>query len=931
MDFSKTIIRRLAPAAAALVVFFVVSAAYFAPQFRGEVLPQHDVVQYEGMAKDISDMRAATGEDPQWTGGMFGGMPAFLINVAYPAQIVKRTVGQVVKLIDTPAAFLFFAMTAMWLMLLVFGVDPWVGIVPALAYGLSTYFLLIIGAGHITKMWALVYAPLMMGGAWMTLRGNMWAGGALTALTASLEIGANHPQITYYFLLAMSAFWISEGIAAFREKHLGDFWKRTAVLAAAGILAAGSNFSPLWYTASHSKETMRGGSELASTSETSQDGLTLDYATAWSYGRTESLNLLIPDFMGRESATTFSPDGEVAAVLNEYGLRGAAQQLPAYWGSQPYTGGPTYLGAATIFLAALGIALARGRNKWWIVAVSVLMLLLAWGRNLMWFTELAFDLLPGYNKFRTVSMALVVVQWAVPLLGALALMRLPAYWGSQPYTGGPTYLGAATIFLAALGIALARGRNKWWIVAVSVLMLLLAWGRNLMWFTELAFDLLPGYNKFRTVSMALVVVQWAVPLLGALALMRLWRGEIPRQRLLRALAWAAGVTGGLCLLLAVAGSAFFDFGRAESTGMMTEQFRQLFEANNMQDYLQRGMDAEMGIATGNAMAAERASMMQADAWRSLLMILLAAGGVALFALRRINKYVLTALLAAVMLLDLVPVDLRFISHDNFISARRNQVTATAADKAIMADKEPGFRVFNLTVSPFQDATTSYFHRSVGGYHGAKLARYQDLIDRYLSYRNDAVLDMLNTRYLIVPGDGGQPEAVLRPTANGAAWFVDTIAVAGSPQQEIDLLGETDLKRTAVIAEKDKPYTQGWTASPADTAAVRTIALTEYRPNYLKYEYTAPAESVAVFSEIFYPYGWTAYVDGAEAPCFRADYVLRAMRLPAGQHTVEWKFRAPGWTAAEAVTLVSSLVILLGAAAAIVYWIRQKRKENNPDE
>ena len=836
MDFSKTIIRRLAPAAAALVVFFVVSAAYFAPQFRGEVLPQHDVVQYEGMAKDISDMRAATGEDPQWTGGMFGGMPAFLINVAYPAQIVKRTVGQVVKLIDTPAAFLFFAMTAMWLMLLVFGVDPWVGIVPALAYGLSTYFLLIIGAGHITKMWALVYAPLMMGGAWMTLRGNMWAGGALTALTASLEIGANHPQITYYFLLAMAAFWISEGIAALRDKRLGDFWKRTAVLAAAGILAAGSNFSPLWYTASHSKETMRGGSELASTSETSQDGLALDYATAWSYGRTESLNLLIPDFMGRESATTFSPDGEVAAVLNEYGLRGAAQQLPAYWGSQPYTGGPTYLGAAAIFLAALGIALARGRNKWWIVAVSVLMLLLAWGRNLMWFTELAFDLLPGYNKFRTVSMALVVVQWAVPLLGALALMRL-------------------------------------------------------------------------------------------------WRGEIPRQRLLRALAWAAGVTGGLCLLLAVAGSTFFDFGRAESTGMMTEQFRQLFEANNMQDYLQRGMDAEMGIATGNAMAAERASMMQADAWRSLLMVLLAAGGVALFALRRINKYVLTGLLAAVMLLDLVPVDLRFISHDNFISARQHQVTATAADKAIMADKEPGFRVFNLTVSPFQDATTSYFHRSVGGYHGAKLARYQDLIDRYLSYRNDAVLDMLNTRYLIVPGDGGQPEAELRPTANGAAWFVDAVAVAGSPQQEIDLLGETDLKRTAVIAEKDRAYIQGWTATPAGTAAVRTIALTQYRPNYLRYEYTAPEESVAVFSEIYYPYGWTAYVDGTKAPYFRADYVLRAMKLPAGKHTVEWKFRAPGWTAAEAVTLVSSLAILLGAIAAAVccFRFRKREKRGNGEE
>ena len=828
MDFSKTIIRRLAPAAAALVVFFVVSAAYFAPQFRGEVLPQHDVVQYEGMAKDISDMRAATGEDPQWTGGMFGGMPAFLINVAYPAQIVKRTVGQVVKLIDTPAAFLFFAMTAMWLMLLVFGVDPWVGIVPALAYGLSTYFLLIIGAGHITKMWALVYAPLMMGGAWMTLRGNMWAGGALTALTASLEIGANHPQITYYFLLAMSAFWISEGIAAFREKHLGDFWKRTAVLAAAGILAAGSNFSPLWYTASHSKETMRGGSELASTSETSQDGLTLDYATAWSYGRTESLNLLIPDFMGRESATTFSPDGEVAAVLNEYGLRGAAQQLPAYWGSQPYTGGPTYLGAATIFLAALGIALARGRNKWWIVAVCAVMILLAWGRNLMGFTELAFRILPGYDKFRTVSMTLVVVQWAVPVLGALALARL-------------------------------------------------------------------------------------------------WSGDVPRRRLLRALAWSAGVTGGVCLLLAVAGGSLFDFGRAESAEMMTEQFRRIFEANDMQEYISRGTDAEWGDATGAAMAADRAAMMRSDAWRSLLMILLAAGSVALFALRRIGKYALTALLAAVVLTDLVPVDLRFLSHDDFISARRRQITATAADKAILADKDPGFRVLNLTVSPFQDATTSYFHRSVGGYHGAKLARYQDLIDRYLSYRNDAVLDMLNTRYLIVPGDDGQPQAVRRATANGPAWFVEGIVAADTPQQEIDLLGSVDLKTTAVAAPADKAFAEEWQAGgQADTTLVRGIALTEYRPNYQKYEYTAPEESVAVFSEIFYDHGWTAYVDGEAMPGFRADYILRAMKLPAGRHTVEWRFRAPGWAAAEAVTLVSSLLILLGAAAALIYCFRKKK-------
>ena len=831
MDFSTGFLRKLLPAAAALVLFFIVSAVYFAPQFRGEVLPQHDVLQYEGMAKDISDMRAATGEDPQWTGGMFSGMPAYLINVAYPAQLVKRTVGQIVKAIDTPAGFLFFAMTAMWCMLLIMGVNPWVGIVPALAYGLSTYFLLIIGAGHITKMWALVYAPLMMGGAWITLRGNVWYGAAFTALATSLEIGANHPQITYYFLLAMAALWISEGVFALRGRRMKDFARRTAALAAAGVLAVGANFAPLWYTAQHSKETIRGGSELASTSESSDSGLDLDYATAWSYGTAETLNLLVPDFMGRDSATTFPADGQTASLLNDYGLRGAAQQLPAYWGTQPYTAGPTYLGAAAIFLAVLGFLLTDGRTRWWILAVSVLAILLAWGRNFMAFTELAFRLLPGYNKFRTVSMTLVIVQWAVPLLGAFALMHL-------------------------------------------------------------------------------------------------WRGDVARERLLRALAWAAGITGGLCLLLAVAGGSLFDFGRAASAEMMTEQFRQIFEANQLQEYLARGMDVEWGEATAAAMAADRIDMMQADAWRSLLMILLAAGAVALFAFRRIGKYALTGLLAAVVLIDLVPVDRRFLSAEQFVSPRRQQVAPSAADRAILEDRDLGYRVLNLTVSPFNDATTSYFHRSVGGYHGAKLARYQDLIDRHLSQLNGGVLDMLNTRYLIVPGADGQPEAQRRTTAFGAAWFVDSIVPAATPEEEITLLGEVNLRTTAVVAESALAAAE---TAPRqmqpDSCAAKRIDLVEYRPNYLKYTYTTPEEAVAVFSEIYYDKGWTARIDGVEAPCFRADYVLRAMRLPAGEHTVEWSFRAPAWGLTEGITGLCSGVILLGAVAALIHALRRRKKEN----
>ena len=824
MSRFKEILPRWLPYCAALLLFFIVSALYFAPQFQGEELLQHDVQQYQGMSKEIWDNRAQTGEDPQWAGRMFGGMPAYLINVAYPAQLVKNTVGQVVRLLDTPAAFVFFAMVSMWLMLLIVGVNPWVGIVPALMYGLSTYFFLISGAGHITKMWALVYAPLMMGGAWLTLRGNMWIGGALTALFASLEIGANHPQITYYFLLAMAALWVSEGIQAFRKKYLPSFAKRTAVLIAAGILAVGSNFSPLWYTLQHSKQTMRGGSELTESEESSDNGLALEYATAWSYGRAESWNMLIPDFMGGDSGRTFERDGEVARALRPYGLSDLAQQLPAYWGEQPYTAGPTYLGAAAIFLAVLGLLLASGRNKWWIVAVSLLALLLAWGHNFMGFTEFMFKYLPGYNKFRTVSMILVVIEWTVPLLAALALMPL-------------------------------------------------------------------------------------------------WRGEIPRQKLLKALAWAGGVTGGICLLFALVGGTLFGFGRTESNELMSWQYYQMFQAAGMEDAIAQGVPEELGEVTADAMAVDRAAIMRADAWRSLLMIALAAGSVLLFALGRLKRGGLVAALTVIVLIDLIPVNLRYLPQSRFVTGRQNKIVQTEADRAILRDPELGFRVLNLTVSPFNDATTSYFHRSVGGYHGAKLARYQDLIERYLSSMDEGVLDMLNTRYVIqYDQTNGQPTAYLRQTANGAAWFVDGIVDVSTPHEEIDALGYTDLKTTAVINTDEFGNTLPTAGGKGE------IRLTEYRPNYLKYQYTADAPALAVFSEIYFNDGWEAFIDGKEAHYLRADYVLRAMELPAGTHTVEWRFRAPHWTLIEGITLVSSLAILGGLLVTVILVLRHERRQ-----
>lgn len=827
MNRYREYLLRALPFAAAFVLFFGISALYFSPQFAGEELPQHDVVQYEGMVRDIRLQRAETGEDPQWTGGMFGGMPAYLINVAYPAQAVKNTVGAVVRVIDAPAAFLFFAMLGMWLMLLMVGVNPWVGIVAALAYGLSTYLLLIIGAGHVTKSWALVYAPLMMGGIYCTLRRNPWIGGAATALFASLQIGVNHPQITYYFLMAAALFWLSEGFFALRGKRLRDFAKRTAVLLAAGVLAVGSNFSPLWYTLQHTRDTIRGGSELAAADKSDgASGLDLEYATAWSYGPAESWNLLIPDFMGGDSMRSFSSDGEVAGALREYGLSELAGQLPAYWGDQPFTAGPTYLGAVSLFLALMGCLLARGRDKWWAIAATVLALLLAWGRHFMPFTELFFTYLPGYDKFRTVSMILVIAQWTVPLLGAVGLMYL---W-----------------------------RNR----------------------------------------------------------------EEDRTRFRRALAWSLGVVGGLCLLFAVAGSAIFDFGRQAAEEQMTATFGNWFRQAGMTAELRQGLDAELGRTTAEAMAAERVSIMQADAWRSFVFVLLAAGAVFLYLRRWCGRGVLVALLGVWMAVDLVSVDLRYLSADDFVPARRNRVMPTEVDRRILQDKEPGYRVLNLTVSPFNDATTSYFHRSVGGYHGAKLARYQDLIEWYLTDLDESVLDMLNTRYVIVSPDS----VIRRETSLGAAWFVEGILATDSAREEIERLGEVDLRRVAVIRRDDLGKSARLEPESREGGFEGSIRLTEYRPNCLKYEYSADRPAVAVFSEIFYDKGWTAYVDGEEVPAFRADYVLRALQLPAAEHgTVEWRFRAPKWRAVESVTLVSSLAILAGCAAVLVYLLVRRKK------
>lgn len=768
----------------------------------------NDVTQYVASSGDIERHVEEYGEDPQWTGNSFGGMPSYMINFKVHSLLIRKLSKLPVNVLGEPAILIFTAMLFFWLMMLLIGVNPWVGIIPSLAYGFSTYTIIIIAAGHINKVWALAYVPLLIGAIWYTYKAKdrraMFFGGALAALAASLEISANHPQITWYFLLVIAAFAINEFIQAVRKKELGRFGKATAVLAIAAVFAVASNTGTLYYTMQHTGDTTRGGTELATKqlSKAEKRGLDLDYATTWSYGRTESFNMFIPNLKGGATDRGFSDDGPVAQSLRPYGQSSIAPHLPAYWGDQPMTSGPTYIGAVMFFLAVLALFLLEGRKKWWIFAVSLLALFLSWGHNMMWFTELCFRILPGYNKFRAVSTALVVVQWSIPLLAGLILVQI-------------------------------------------------------------------------------------------------WKSGLTRERILRGVKWSLGITGGVALLFALFGGMLFSFDGAYDAGFPPE--------------------------VADAMRLERKMMLRSDSWRSLIFVVLAAGVVWLFAIDKIKRGVMVALMAVLVCADLIPVDMRYLSWGDFVPRRRTEIVATAADRQIMEDGDTGYRVADFSGgNPFSDARASYFHRSVGGYHGAKLQRYQDIIDRYLGRMDMDVYNMLNTRYFIMADDNtGTPYAHFNDGANGPAWFVGKVRLVDTPDREIEALASMDNKREAVA---DKRFAEA--ARYADYRDVEgaRIELTDYKANHLTYRYSSPVDAVAVFSEIYYDKGWTAYIDGVQAPYFRADYILRAMNLPAGDHTVEFRFAAPNFRAVSAVTFVFSLLILLAFAAAVVLLVMERRKK-----
>ena len=838
---------RFAPWVVAVVLFFGVSSIFYAPQFEGKSLAQGDIAQYAGMAQDIKEHRKAEGEDPQWTGNMFAGMPAYLIDVEYPTQYIKRGASRVVSMLGDPLSMTFMAMLMMMIAVVLMGVNPWIGIIAGLAYGLSTYFFLIIDAGHITKMWALVYAPPLVGAVWYSLRRSIWLGAPLAALFGSLELGANHPQITYYFLLVCVALWLSELCRVWRGAMMYDMLRRTAILAVAALVAFGSNIAPLWYTMEHQKHTTRGVSEVVDAAQAREEKIA--YNTAWSYGVAESCNMLVPNYMGswsgdvNEAVVELLQRRSVDGKLFDLALRDLVDELRAegYDVTEDDVIAAMEAGDETLRRDVENLYRAYAEQAW------------------------------GYAS---------------------------NYWGTQPYTAGPTYLGAVAILLALVALMLYSWRTTAWIVIISLVALVMAWGANVMGVYELLFDYLPAYKSFRTVSMALVVVEWSVPLLAAMAIYRLTRCELSREALVHRILIAYGVV----LVAVVAMMLTAEYGLSDiyarfGSELWVEQLR-------------------------SAVYEGRHAALMADAWRTILFVSMAAAVMLLYAYRRDAKAwygaAVAVALGILVVWDLAGVAKRYISDDKWSESKPTEHVATEADKYILQDKDLGFRVLDLSGDPFNSARASYFHRSVGGYHGAKLGRYQDVIERYLRRMDGEVLAMLNTRYVIYEGEAYPMAALTGVEPFGAAWFASELTTAATPREALDMLGYELMDECAIV--------EGGDSLEDSYDASGSIELVEYAPNYLRYEYTAPTTAFAVFSEIYFPEGWSVTVDGEPMEYYATDYILRGMELPAGKHIVEWSFRAPRWGVMSMIMAICSVVVLFFAGGTI-YLILTKRNNN----
>ncbi|WP_372950511.1 YfhO family protein [Mariniphaga sp.] len=806
-----------------IILFFIVLAyAYMFPLLEGKTLEMDDIMHFKGMSKELADYREATGEEAIWTNSMFGGMPGYLISVLYPGNISSHITGSIRKIFSI-ASFLILYMVGFFILLSSLKINRWLCVVGAVAFAFTSYFLIILNAGHMTKANAIAWLGPVLAGVLLAFRGKHLAGSLLFAIAFSLELVSNHLQITYYGFLMIAILGFVELIFAISEKTLPAFFKAFLFLLAGAVVAVGMNFSRLYTTWEYSKDTIRGPSELTADNENKTSGLDKDYVVQWSYGIDETLTLLIPNFKGGGSQIHPGVDSESYRALQSQGVQNPRQVIQG------------------------------------------------------------------------VSM----------------------YHGDQPGTSGPVYVGAIIVLLFVLGLFVVNGRMKWWLVSATIVSIVLSWGGNIMGLTSFLLDYLPFYNKFRAPSMTLVIAEFTMPLLGIIALNDILTGKVDKKIWLNGLKWSVIISGGLSLIFAVIPG-------------ISGSFTNATDAMRFPDWL---MDSVI---------ADRKSMFRADAFRSFLFIALAAGAMYLWHIKKIKTTPFIAILGVLILVDLWPVDKRYLNNDHFVPKRQaeNPFPITPADQAVLQDNDLYYRVLPLQ-NPFQDARASYYHKNVGGYHAAKLRRYQELIDHHLqpemqkmvtglqagspidsTFRQLSAINMLNTRYIIF--DLNQAP-IRNPHPLENAWFVSDFKMVGNADDEIKAMESFDPAETAVVDQRFIEHVQGITVAK-DRAG--KIELTEYQPNYLKYDFSATSDQFTVFSDIYYDKGWNAYIDGEPVPHFRVNYVLRAMIIPAGQHTVEFKFEPKSYYMGNKVSLASSLLLILAIAG---YGFMQFRKRKNQPE
>lgn len=805
----------------AILVFLSITVVYFSPVLEGKKLDQHDINMFKGMSKEIADFRQATGEEPLWTNSMFGGMPAWQISVKYNGNLMSYVDKVFMLWLPYPMNYVFLYFLGFFILMLVMKVDPWVGMVGAIAFALSSYFFIILGAGHTSKAHAIGYMAPVMAGIILTFRGKYLQGAVLTAVALSLEIYSGHLQITYYLLIIVLIYGIYKIIETIINNHYAHFFKAAGVLIAAALIAILTHSTNLWATYDYGKDTMRGKPELTKAAEIKSGGLDKDYITHWSYGIGETWSLMIPNVKGGASGLLGNVN-EIKKADPAY-RKAIAQQTNAYWGDQPGTSGSVYVGIITIFLYILGLFIVRDKIKWALLAAAILSIMLAWGKNWMPLTDFFIDYIPGYNKFRAVSMILVIAELVIPVLAFLALGKI---------VSDPT--------------SLKNNKNALYI--------------------------------------------------------------------------SFGLTGGLALLFYFMPNTFFSF-LSENERLQFGQLMQTNDAGQVKLYLTSLEDVRIAI-------------FKADALRGFFIVLVAAVLTYLFMIDKIKKLWLILGIGLLILGDMVSVNMRYLNSSNFIRAKLadEPFSPTPANNFILNDNSD-YRVLDITKSTFNDASTSYFHKSIGGYHGAKLQRYQDLIEYNIQgeietvinelssgatmfkidnmFKNLDVLNMLNTKYIIYNPDA-QP--LINKSAYGSAWFVNKVVEAANPDEEIAELKNHYLRNTAIVDSRFMDLVPK-TSFTVDSSAA--IVLDSYRPNYLTYSSKSSSEELTVFSEIYYEKGWNAYIDGEAVQHFRANYVLRAMIIPPGEHIIEFKFEPSVYIVGERISFVSSLIVILLLLGVIV--------------